>query len=94
MSKYAWEPTPDYVERANVTRLLRALGVESLEELRRRSVADVGWYWDAVVKDLGIPFSHPYERVFDDSDGITGSEFTRFQISVANNIWSANDLQE
>ncbi len=70
MSRFAWEPTPEYVERANVTRLMRAHGIESLEELRRRSVHDVGWYWDAVVKDLGIPFATPYERVLDASLGI------------------------
>ncbi|HVS28613.1 MAG TPA: AMP-binding protein [Solirubrobacteraceae bacterium] len=70
MPDYAWEPTPDYVERANVTRLMRAHSIDSIEELRERSVQDVAWYWDAVVKDLAIPFTQPYERVLDTSDGI------------------------
>jgi acetyl-CoA synthetase len=67
---YAWRPTPEVVERANVTRLMRAHGIGSMEELRRRSVADPAWFWDAVVRDLGIPFRTPYERVLDDSRGI------------------------
>jgi acetyl-CoA synthetase len=70
MTDYAWVPTADYVERANVTRLMRAHGIESIEELRARSIADIAWYWDAAVADLGIPFSTPYERVLDDSGGI------------------------
>jgi acetyl-CoA synthetase len=70
MSELAWEPTPEYVERANVTRLMRAHGIETIDELRRRSVEDIAWYWDAVVDDLGIPFAEPYERVVDDSGGI------------------------
>ena len=70
MPEYAWEPTPDYVEQANVTRLMRAHGIGSIDELRARSVADVEWYWDAVVRDLGIPFAVPYERVLDASRGI------------------------
>ena len=41
MSELAWEPTPEYVERANVTRLMRRHGIESIAELRRRSVEDV-----------------------------------------------------
>ena len=70
MSDLAWEPTPEYVERANVTRLMRAHGIASIGELRARSVEDVAWFWDAVVADLGIPFSRPYTRVLDDSRGI------------------------
>jgi acetyl-CoA synthetase len=69
MTELAWEPTPEYVERANVTRLMRAHGIETIDELRRRSVEDVEWYWDAAVKDLGLEFHVPYERVLDTSNG-------------------------
>ncbi|ROS32067.1 AMP-binding protein [Amycolatopsis thermoflava] len=67
---YTWLPTDDYVEHANVTRLARAHGIGSLAELRARSVADIEWYWDAVVRDLGLPFRTPYSRVVDLSRGI------------------------
>ncbi|HVW43904.1 MAG TPA: AMP-binding protein [Amycolatopsis sp.] len=67
---YTWTPTPDYVENANVTRLARAHGYDSIAELRKASVADIGWYWDAVVKDLGLPFRTPYRQVVDISGGI------------------------
>jgi acetyl-CoA synthetase len=67
---YTWTPTEDYVEHANVTRLARAHGLGSLAELRARSVADIGWYWDAVVRDLHLPFRKPYSRVVDLSRGI------------------------
>src|SRR5437763_1067966 len=70
MTELAWEPTPEYVERANVTRLMRAHGIETIDELRRRSVEDVEWYWDAAVKDLGIEFHAPYGRVLEVSRGI------------------------
>jgi acetyl-CoA synthetase len=70
MAEIAWTPTPQYVENANVTRLMRAHGVGSIDELRRRSVEDMEWFWDAVVKDLGIEFTTPYERVLDSSEGV------------------------
>src|SRR3989454_5094652 len=69
MAEIAWRPTPGYVDNANVTRLMRAHGIDSIDELRRRSVEDMEWFWDAVVKDLGIEFTTPYERVLDDSGG-------------------------
>jgi acetyl-CoA synthetase len=75
MAELAWQPTPDYVEKANVTRLMRAHGVESIDELRRRSVDDMEWFWDAVVKDLGIEFTTPYDRVLDSSAGIAWTKW-------------------
>jgi acetyl-CoA synthetase len=75
VTEVAWRPTPDYVENANVTRLMRAHGVGSIEELRRRSVEDMEWFWDAVVKDIPIEFSTPYERVLDASEGVPWSKW-------------------
>ena len=65
-----WSPSPEQVERANVTRFMRAHGIATYEELVARSVADIEWFWDAVVVDLGIEFMEPYERVLDRSRGI------------------------
>ncbi|MEH0421484.1 AMP-binding protein [Streptomyces sp. B21-083] len=70
MSEYVWTPTPERIENANVMRLARAHGLASLTELRARSVEDVGWYWDAVLADLGLPFRRRHERVLDLSAGI------------------------
>jgi acetyl-CoA synthetase len=69
MAEVAWRPTGAYVESANITRLMRAHGIDSIDELRRRSVDDMEWFWDAVVKDLRIEFTTPYERVLDASGG-------------------------
>ncbi|HEX6231007.1 MAG TPA: AMP-binding protein [Actinomycetota bacterium] len=49
---------------------MRAHGIATEEELIARSVGDVAWFWDAVVRDLDLGFSEPYERVLDTSNGI------------------------
>ncbi len=64
-----WKPSEEYIERANITRFMRANGIGTYEELVRRSVGDVEWFWDTVVRDLGIEFFEPYERVMDLSRG-------------------------
>ena len=64
-----WRPTPEVIERARITRLMRSLGVTSLAELQRRSVEDPEWYWNGVVKDLGLRWLTPYTKVLDDSRG-------------------------
>ncbi len=86
MTELAWEPTPEYVERANVTRLMRALGTSSIDELRERSVRDVASYWDAVVSDLGIPFAAPYTQTVDVSAGI---EWARWFVGGRVNLATA-----
>jgi acetyl-CoA synthetase len=79
-----WRPTAQYVERANVTRLMRTHGIASLAQLRRRSVQDIEWFWDAVVADLGIEFSRRYTSVLDRSHGIEWARwFADGQINVA-----------
>jgi acetyl-CoA synthetase len=65
-----WQPSPERVERANVTRLMRRLGCADYGELQRLSVADPDRFWPEVVDDLGLEFSTPWERVRDVSDGI------------------------
>ncbi|MEA2506268.1 MAG: acetyl-CoA synthetase [Actinomycetota bacterium] len=69
MTGYVWEPTPAYVENANVTRFMRRYGIADFYELVQRSQDDIEWFWDAVVEDLGIDFFRPYQQVLDDSKG-------------------------
>ena len=64
-----WRPTPDVARRSRVGRFMRAQGIATLSDLQERSVADSAWYWDAVVRDLGVRWTTPYARVLDDSRG-------------------------
>src|SRR5207249_5355311 len=41
----------------------------SYDELMRGSTADIGWFWDTVLRDLDIQFYKPYSRVVDLSEG-------------------------
>ena len=64
-----WRPTADVIEASRLARLLRKLQVPSLEALHKRSIEEPEWYWDAVVRDLGLRWTQPYTRVLDDSRG-------------------------
>jgi acetyl-CoA synthetase len=69
MADQTWVPDAQRVAAANVTRLMREAGVETIDALRRWSVEDVDRYWDLAVRDLGIPFTTPYRAVRDGSRG-------------------------
>jgi acetyl-CoA synthetase len=62
---FIWHPSPELVERANVTRLARRLGVESYEKLHRISVEEPERFWPEVIADLGLEFSRPWDSVLD-----------------------------
>ena len=67
MSDFIWEPSPEYIENANVTRLMRKHGIEDFHALVKRSQDDIEWYWNAAIEDLGIDFSTPYTQLLDTS---------------------------
>jgi len=66
---FIWRPSAELVEQANVTRLARALGAADYHELHRISVDEPERFWPAVVEDLGIEFSRPWDAVVDMSRG-------------------------
>ena len=65
-----WRPGPEVIERANVTRLMRRLGIDDYRELVRRSQVEPEWFWPAVVEDLDLRFEVPFDQVLDVTRGI------------------------
>ncbi len=79
----AWYPDPKTLGQTNLYRFMGEHGIDSLENLQRRSVEDREWFWDAVIKDLGIRFRTPYSTVMDASDG---PQFPRWCVGGRMNI--------
>jgi acetyl-CoA synthetase len=69
MQNVIWTPPAEVVDRARVTAFMREQGIAGWHNLGRRAQDDIGWFWDAVVTHLGLEFTTPYTRVYDDSDG-------------------------
>jgi acetyl-CoA synthetase len=78
-----WKPTPEVIKRSRLQRFIDRHEIASLGELQRRSVDDQEWFWDAVVRDLGIEFYKRYDRVLDISEGV---EWPRWFVGAEMNI--------
>lgn len=65
-----WHPKPEAVNRSHLKRFCDRHGLRDFAELMQRSTADVGWFTEAVLQYLDIPFDPPYEQVLDLSRGI------------------------
>ncbi|MGI9112865.1 MAG: AMP-binding protein [Gaiellaceae bacterium] len=83
---FAWTPSAQQLERANVFRLAQALGCPDYPSLHRLSVDEPDRFWRAVVDDLELELSAPWDRVRDDSRGVewtTWFEGARLNLATA-----------
>lgn len=64
-----WVPGAAERDRSRLLGAMRRWGFTSLDQLHKAAVADPEWFWRAVVEDLDITFSAPFERVVDTGDG-------------------------
>ncbi len=67
--EFVWHPTPELVAQSNLERFIEKHELTSYDELMRRSITEIEWFWDAVLGDLDIQFYKPYSRVLDLSEG-------------------------
>src|SRR5881397_960870 len=74
------------------------LGAEGYRELHRISVEEPERFWPAVIEDLGLEFSEPWERVVDTSRGNEWATwFSGGKLNLAWNCvhrWAAGELAE
>lgn len=81
-----WRPTAAYVEHSNLKRFMDRHGLQTFDELWRRSTEDVAWFWEAVLQDLGIEFYEPYEKIIDLSGGIQFPQWcVRGKLNIVHN---------
>ncbi len=69
MATPVWSPTPEQIENANVTAFMRATDAASLEALWASARADIGAFYDRLVRYIGLAWFKPYDRVLDLSRG-------------------------
>ncbi len=66
----AWTPTPEVIERAQLTKFMRQVGVSTWADLYEFSIRDVQKFTEEVLKFLDIRFDPAYEKLLDTSDGV------------------------
>ena len=66
----AWSPTTEQAQSSRLWRFMQQHHTASYPELCERAARDRAWFWDALVKELSIIWSAPYQAVMDTSDGL------------------------
>lgn len=65
----AWTPTPEYIEKAQLTRFLKQCDLPDFQTLLTRSNADPEWFTTEVLRFLDISFDPPVTKLLDMSRG-------------------------
>src|SRR6478736_3932118 len=94
----AWTPTPEVIERAQLTKFMRQVGVSTWDELYQFSIRDVEKFTKEVLKFLDIKFDPPYDKLLDTSNG---PEFPTWLAGAGLNIttmcldrWQTDEMKE
>src|SRR3989440_10934229 len=71
----AWSPSSEQMQSSRLWRFMRKHECATYPQLCERAARDPDWFWDALIKELGIVWSRPYHAVMDTSSGVP---FTRW----------------
>ncbi len=93
-----WRPNPQWIRESNLQRFMDKHGISDYDSLYQRSIEDIAWFWDAVLKDLDIQFYEPYTDILDVSAGV---QFPRWCVGGKMNIihncldkWQRSSMRE
>ena len=71
----AWSPTDEQARGSRLGQFIHRSGCASYPELCEKATREPRWFWEVLVKELGVVWSTPYREVMDTSAGIP---FTRW----------------
>jgi acetyl-CoA synthetase len=84
--KWIWQPTQDWIERTNVHRFMRRLGIQDRQEFIRWSQEHLEEFWREMVAETGIRWMEPFTQVLDTSEGVEWARwFTGGKLNITDN---------
>ncbi len=98
MGEMLWRPSPEQVERANMTRFMEFVNrnygrdFKSYAELYDWSVTEIASFWESVWKFCGIKASSPYENIVINLDEMLAAKwFSGTGLNFAENLLRYRD---
>jgi acetyl-CoA synthetase len=93
-----WHPTPETIERTQLKKFMKQVGVETWQELYEFSIEDIEKFTEEVLRFLQIEFDPPYEKLLDTSAGI---EWAKWCVGGGLNIvkmcvdrWAGSEIKD
>ena len=74
---------------SNILQFMKKYQIATYQQLLKRSVENIEWYWNAVNEDLSLEWFHKYNQVFDSSEGFPRTKW--FLDGKCNIVYNAVD---
>ena len=87
MTKFDFVPSEKQIQDSNIFRFMKKYDISSLDELSKRAITDLEWFWESVDKDIGIVWDSPYTTTLDISKGI---EWPKWFVGGKTNIYKSS----
>jgi acetyl-CoA synthetase len=87
----AWLPSPQVIERANVTAVCREFGLKDYSALHRWSVENREAYWDHTIARLGIRMRERFTSLMDDSHPTKPRWLVGAKLNIVESCFLADD---
>lgn len=85
-----WRPTPEIIEHANLTRLIREKQFRNYREFHAWSARERDAFWGEMAGHLGIRFDHPPERIRNPDSPVWEPEwFPGARLNIINSCFRA-----
>jgi len=65
MQGIIWEPYGDYLENSNVRLFMNKHGIKDYDDLIKRSISDIRWFWNAMMDDCRVEWYRKYDQILD-----------------------------
>ncbi len=60
-----FHPPREFVEKSNLRKFMDKLGIKDEDELRRKALENIEWFWSEVVKEVGIEWYEGLKKVLE-----------------------------
>ena len=74
---------------SNILQFMNKHQLATYQELLKRFVENIEWYWNAVIEDLSLEWFHGYNQVYDSSEGFPRTKW--FLDGKCNIVYNAVD---
>jgi acetyl-CoA synthetase len=64
------QSNPEKFAHSNISTSMKKHGFKKYQDLIKKSIENIGWYWDSVNEDLSLKWFEKYNAVFDSGEGI------------------------
>ncbi|QUC65468.1 AMP-binding protein [Nitrosopumilus sp. K4] len=75
MSDFVFFPTEHQKNESNIFQFMEKFGISTLDELSKKSINNLEWFWEQVSRDVGVVWDVSYDKVLDTTKGIAWSDW-------------------